>query len=449
MKSMQAGRKRGGKRFLRTAAGAVLILLLGAAFGGGISREVTLEFGMFTGSNWGVENADAFLIIDRAIERFQEKHPHVRIRYTPGIDREDYAEWCAAGLMKGRLPDVFMVLDTDFSQYCSLGALQELDNFMEEDAEFSREEIFSKALDMGRGIDGAQYALPYEVVPTLLFVNKTLLKQEGIEIPDRDWTWEDFYEICRKVTRDTDGDGRINQFGTFNYTWLDAMYASGGTAFDDSGQRVDFTDEHVTESLKFMRRLDQINEGEHVTQEDFDAGNVAFMPLTFAEYRTYKTYLYKIKKYMNFQWDCTTIPARVRGENQSKTDALFIGIGKSSGKKEMAWEFLKELTCSEEGQMDVFRYSQGVPALKRVAGSEEASRIIQGEMGKGEQVISGSFLCDVIENGVTAPKFLPNEQYEQVIGLANTEISEIFEQNKNIESSVKIFQRKVNRYLSK
>ena len=407
-----------------------------------------LEFGMFTGSNWGVENADAFVIIDRAIERFEESHPGVTVRYTSGIEKKDYSEWCAKRLLEGEMPDVFMVLDTDFNQYCSLGILQELNTFIESDPEFQSEEIFQTAMDIGKGMEEIQYALPYEVVPTMLFVNKTLLRQEGIEMPQQDWTWDDFLEICRKVTKDTDGDGRIDQFGTYNYSWQDAMYTSGGSAFDNEKQNVDFSNQYVIESVKFMKELLALNQGENVTQEDFDAGKVAFMPLTFAEYRTYKTYPYKIKKYSNFQWDCTTFPGRTHGENISKVDALLIGINHDSTEKELAWEFLKELVCGYESQLDIFRYSQGVSVLESVARSEKTASIIQEDMDKEEQVISGELLCDVIEHGTITPKYYQYETYEQMISLANTEITEIFEKNKNIESSMKIFQREIRKYLN-
>ena len=428
---------------------AALLFLAGMYFWSRPQAQTQeLEFGMFTGSNWGVENADAFVIIDRAIERFEESHPGVTVRYTSGIEKKDYSEWCAKRLLEGEMPDVFMALDTDFNQYCSLGILQELNTFMESDPEFQSEEIFQTAMDIGKGMEEIQYALPYEVVPTMLFVNKTLLRQEGIEMPQQDWTWDDFLEICRKVTKDTDGDGRIDQFGTYNYSWQDAMYTSGGSAFDNEKQNVDFSNQYVIESVKFMKELLALNQGENVTQEDFDAGKVAFMPLTFAEYRTYKTYPYKIKKYSNFQWDCTTFPGRTHGENISKVDALLIGINHDSTEKELAWEFLKELVCGYESQLDIFRYSQGVSVLESVARSEKAASIIQEDMDKEEQVISGELLCDVIEHGTITPKYYQYETYEQMISLANTEITEIFEKNKNIESSMKIFQREIRKYLN-
>lgn len=411
-------------------------------------KTLVLEFGMFTGSNWEVENADVFVKIDRAIKRFEDDHPGVKVHYTSGIEKKDYSEWCAKRILEGKMPDVFMVLDTDFNQYSSLGILQELNTFMESDLEFQSDDIFTTAMEIGKGNEDIQYALPYEVVPTMLFVNKTLLRQEGIEMPDKEWTWKDFMEICQKVTKDTDGDGRIDQFGTYNYTWQDAMYTSGGSAFDNEQKNVDFSNQYMIDSLKFMKELLALNQGENVTQEDFDAGKVAFMPLTFAEYRTYKTYPYKIKKYTNFQWDCTTFPGRTKGDNVSKVDALLLGINHDSKEKGLAWEFLKELVCGYESQLDIFRYSQGVSVLKSVAQSEEAASIIQEDMDKEEQVISGELLCDVIEHGMITPKYYQYETYEQMISLANTAITEIFEQNSNIESSMKIFQREIRKYLN-
>ena len=43
-------------------------------------KEVVLEFGMFTGSNWDVESSTSFVIIDKAIERVEEEHPLLQRR---------------------------------------------------------------------------------------------------------------------------------------------------------------------------------------------------------------------------------------------------------------------------------------------------------------------------------------------------------------------------------
>ena len=82
-----------------------------------------------------------------------------------------------------------MVLGTDFNQFSSLGVMKNLDELIERDAAFEPDRYFSSAFCTGQ-YGGVQYALPYETVPTLMFVNKTLLTKEGIAMPDQDWTWE-------------------------------------------------------------------------------------------------------------------------------------------------------------------------------------------------------------------------------------------------------------------
>lgn len=406
-------------------------------------KQIVLELGIFTGSNWGVASANSFVIMDKAIAQFEKEHPNVKVHYTSGISKADYSEWCSQKLLEGNLPDLFMVLDGDFNLFCSLNVLKNLDPLINADPDFDQAAFFSAALDIGRDA-GVQYALPYEIVPTLLFVNKSLLAKEKLPMPEEDWTWDDMYAICQKVTKDLNGDGLLDQFGTYNYNWRHAIYTSGGFRMDRNSPSAFFTDHRVLDALKYVKRLNDLNHGQSVTQEEFNQGNVAFMPLTFAEYRTYKTYPYRIKKYTRFQWDCITFPAGSEGENTSKVDALLIGINRHTRKEQLAWELLKQLTSSREMQMDIFRYSQGVSVLKDVTISSEAENLIQEDMDDGEKVISSQLLCQIIESGMIEPK---DHQYEQIMSLADSEVAKILSENKNIDSSMKIFQRNINKYL--
>lgn len=430
------------KIWLSVIALLVLLCGLGAVFRLR-KREIVLEFGMFTGSNWDVANANSFIIIDEAIARFEQEHPGVRIHYYSGVQKEDYSEWFSRKLLAGKEPDVFMVLGTDFNQFSSLGIMKDLNELMERDPEFNEEKYFSSAFRTGQ-YGGVQYALPYETVPTLMFVNKTLLTKEGIKMPDQDWTWEEMYRICEKVTKDFDGDGILDQFGIYNYGWTDAVCSNGGEIFQSDGSECYLTDDRIAESVKYIRQLNELYEGQKVTQEDFNGGNVAFMPLTFAEYRTYKTYPYKIKRYANFRWDCITMPAGSRGENLSQVDTLLMGISSSTKKEKLAWEFLKLLTYDEDIQTEIFRYSQGASVLKAVTQSREMENIVQEDMEEGDTVISGNLLGRVIEEGHIEPQF---KRYEQAKALADSEINKIIENDKTVDSSLKILQREINSYL--
>ena len=435
------------KTSFKQIAGMILVLLICAVAAVSVyikwPRETVLEFGMFTGSNWDVANANSFVIIDKAIERFEQEHPGVKIHYYSGVRKEDYSEWFSRKLLGGEQPDVFMVMGTDFNQFTSLGVMKNLEPLMEKDTEFDPEKYFSSSLATGQYGNG-QYALPYETVPTLMFVNKDLLRQENIQMPDLDWTWGDLYEICKRVTKDGDGDGILDEFGICNYSWMDAVCSNGSEVFREDGRECYLNNENVVESVKFIRQLNDLNQGQKIGQEEFNQGNVAFMPLTFAEYRTYKTYPYKIKRYANFQWDCITMPAGKQGTNCSSVDTLLMGIGAHTDHEKLAWEFLKLLTYDEEIQTDIFRYSQGASVLKAVTESSEAEVIVQQDMEEGDKVISGNLLGRVIEAGHIEPQF---KKYEQAMAMADNEIKIILEEGKTIENSLKILQRTVNEYL--
>ncbi len=408
-------------------------------------ETVTLEFGMFAGSNWGVENANSYVIIDKAIKLFESRHKNVKIHYYSGIIKEDYSEWFSRQVLLGKTPDVFMILANDFEKFAALDIMKNLDPLIQKDNKFRSGDFYSTTLNTGVFKD-KQYALPYETVPTLMFVNKTLLEKEGIQLPDNNWTWNDLYNICVKITKDTDGDKILDQFGTYNYDWLEAVYTNGAKLFDKDGKHADFTDQKVIDAIKFAKQINDINQGQKVIQDDFDSGNVAFMPLLFSDYRTYKTYPYKLKKYANFQWDCITLPAGENGGNISEVSTLLMGISNKSQHEKLAWEFLKLLTYDEDIQMDIFRYSQGSSVLKNVVRSKQAESILREDIDDSDKIIDNSLLSQVIENGITTPKF---DKYEEAISLAQSEVEKIINQNKNIDSTLKIFQRKINQYLKR
>ncbi len=402
-------------------------------------KEVTLELGVFVGSNWGVVNPNSYIILDNAIAEFESENPGVKVHYETGIRRGDYSEWLSEKLITGRLPDAFLILDEDFDKYASLDALQSLDSFMDRDADFDAQAYYKTAMDAGKR-ENRQVAMPYEIVPTLMFVNKSLLVDSNISIPSDEWTWDDFYDICAAITMDADGDGTIDQFGAYNYSWSNAVYSNGAQIFDQNGENAYFNDPRVSDAVKFVKRLNDLNQGYAVLRNDFDEGRVAFMPLSYADYKTYKSYPYKIKKYTSFKWDCIVMPAGPSGDNISEVHTLMMGMSSQSRHKELAWELIKKFTYNESVQRDVFRYSSGASVLKNVTSSQELAKIIQAEMGDEEIVITNWLLSNVIERGAIVPKF---QYYEEAFTIADIEINKMFAEGKSVDSTLKILQHRM------
>lgn len=98
-----------------------------------------------------------------------------------------------------------------------------------------------------------QYGMSTEHEPRGgIFFNKRLLEEAGID-PDEpydlqqsgQWTWEKFEEYCKKLTKDTDNDGEIDQYAmaSFSKTFLPAAVANNDGQFIGREENGHFTNE--------------------------------------------------------------------------------------------------------------------------------------------------------------------------------------------------------------
>lgn len=402
------------------------------------TKRTTVTIGVFSDSYWNVQNGYSYRILDDAIKVFEKQNPDIKVKYESGILKEDYSEWLSEKLLSGNAPDVFYVLSEDFNNLSELGVLNDLASFIEGDKDFDKEAFYSSAYEYGQ-YNGKQHSIPYECAPKLMFVNKTILDNEGLEIPDGNWTWDDFYEICKKVTKDTDGNGTIDQFGVAGYTWEEAFESDGIKLFNQQGTECYMTGSNVEEALSFIERLGNVNCGYNADSRDFDLGNVVFRPMSFSEYRAYKPYPLRVKKYTSFEWECIPMPAGPDGDNISTLDTLSIAMNQNSRNKHLAWELIKVLSYNTKIQSEIFDYSEGVSVLKEVTESDKALQ----QMMYGNS-LNLAILSDAVENAVVVPRF---RNYGEAVAEVDKAVNAILEGNYNISTGQIIWNRKINKYL--
>lgn len=403
------------------------------------NRVIELRLGLFAGSNWNVPQGETYVIIDEVIERFERQHPNVKVTYVSGIKREDYSEWLAEQFLDDEEPDIFFVPAEDFNMYSSMGALMDLTRFFLLDGTFDPKDYYPSAYRYGL-FEGRPYALPRESVLTFMFVNKSLLAREGIEMPANDWTWEDFLDICRKVTRDTDGDGRPDQFGCYDYSWHQAVISNGLNLFREDGKTSYFASERMEETVKFMIELRNIHRNYEVSPKDFDMGRVAFRPFSFAEYRTYKPYPWRIKKYTLFDWDCLKMPAGVPGGNTSVLDTLLVGMSARTNEPELAWNLLKALCYDKTTQEMILRKSQALPTRRDVVMSLEAQEIFQWNALENAAMTSND-ISAVMDGAIMPPKF---KGCAEAMLYADSEITKIIRGEVPFSNALNRLQKEIN-----
>lgn len=424
---------------------AVLLLLVAVwlltGWNPGRQNRKTLTVGVFSDSYWGVQNGYSYQILEDAINRFEEQNQGVQVEYVSGVTKEDYMEWLSEQILQGTAPDIFFLPQENVCEFAEAGALKDLTGMLQKSPDFDSTRYYTSALQAGM-YNGEFYALPYECAPRLMFVNKTILEQEGIAMPDKDWTFANLYTICQKVTKDTDGNGIQDQFGITGYTVEDAFYGNDVMLFNPSGTECSFTGEKVELAITFLERLEETSNGYEVTEKEFDQGKVAFMPMSFSEYRAYKPYPLSVKKYSGFEWDCLPMPAGPDGSNVSRLDTLLVAMNQKSRNQELALKFMEFLTGDEEIQGEIFQYSEGVSVLKNVTESEQTLAQLLSDSGSSAFEIGT--LSDAVENAVVYPGF---DGYAEAMQEVENAVVQILTNEGNISTGQIIYQRKLNAFL--
>ena len=116
---------------------------------------------------------------------------------------------------------------------------------------------------------GRQLALPLDVHPIGLYYNTQLFREAGIVQGDGSArppkSWEEFLTDARKLTRDTDGDGRPDQWGfvfTNQHTnWLTFAGQFGGGILTPDGKACAMDS---PQSLQAIRRMHDLIDKYHV-----------------------------------------------------------------------------------------------------------------------------------------------------------------------------------------
>lgn len=356
------------------------------------SQVQVLRIGLYAGSSWDVPNASNNRALERAIQAFEKAHPQVQVVYETGIPKDTYTDWLSDQIVQGQQPDAFLLPSQDFKLLARLGALEPLSGYIG-DGELP---YYPISLEAGHYRE-EQYALPLESNPILMCINKDLLQREGIALPEEGWTLEDFYRICQQVTRDTDGDGQVDQFGSVDYSWQEAFLAYGGQLTDGTDKRQ--VREKLKESMVFLSQLKALNGSYQVTARDFDEGKVAFYPMSLADYRTYKPYPYHVAKYSSFSWTCLALPVADETRAATPVDTSLLAISSLSSNKSLAYELIAFLTQDRSNQQTLFEQSQGLSVLPQVLQSERSADLFK-EDDFGEDALDGQRLNQIMEKAV-------------------------------------------------
>ncbi|MCA9428615.1 MAG: sugar ABC transporter substrate-binding protein, partial [Candidatus Omnitrophica bacterium] len=175
---------------------------------------VQISFGSF-GSPQQVD------VYREIIRRFEEENPNIRVDLcTPSSGA--YFQKLKTEMAARIAPDVTWVDVSAFYSFADKNVFRPLEEFARNDPEFHREDYFEGIIQAFTH-EGELYALPKSCGSMVLFYNQDHFDEAGIPYPDETWTWDRMVEECAKLTRDTDGDGRVDRYALAPLDLLDLL----------------------------------------------------------------------------------------------------------------------------------------------------------------------------------------------------------------------------------
>jgi ABC-type sugar transport system permease subunit/ABC-type glycerol-3-phosphate transport system substrate-binding protein len=174
----------------------------------------------------------------KAIDAFQNRYPNIEILYEPNPGVQ-YEEKILTAMAADEPPDVFLLDSKLIPTFTNKKVLLDLASYVYE-LNIDTTQWFPNVTNIARK-GSALYAFPKGFTPLMMFYNKRLFREAGIPYPAESWTWTDYRAIAEKLTRDTNGDGTPDQYGTaftnYYYFWIVWVWGSGGDVVDASGTR--------------------------------------------------------------------------------------------------------------------------------------------------------------------------------------------------------------------
>lgn len=182
-----------------------LTLSIGAPVRSG--AVVTLRF-----SNWHLVETVWGRSLREAINVFESQNSGIKITPEPisyGEKEPRYQTECAAR----RMPDVVKLHNFSLTMFFELGCAADLTPFIQREGGQRFLKAWYETPLRTLTHQGKVMAMPGDFMSMVVIYNRELFRAAGLDPnrPPRNWT--EFLDYAKRLTRDTDADGRIDQWG--------------------------------------------------------------------------------------------------------------------------------------------------------------------------------------------------------------------------------------------
>jgi len=303
---------------------------------------------------------------------FETQFPdiHVELRHIP--NQKEYRQRLATEFAGGSPSNVVLLNYRRFATFADEGGLEPMGPYLESSELIHEEDFYPVTLQSFQYKDQL-WCIPQNLSSLVVYYNRDLFDNAGLDYPADDWTWSDFLHAARVLTQDLDDDGRIDQYGAGIspklFRLAPFVWQNGGDIVDDPVTPTRLTLDTPAARTAFEWFVN-LQTKEHVVPdaaaETAEPSENRFLNGRLGMYFNSRRGTPTYRTITNFSWDIAPLPRNVQPAGILHSDAYCMTAATED--KEAAWTFI-EFANSPAGQTIVAQSGRTVPSLISVAES--------------------------------------------------------------------------------
>ena len=420
-------------------------------------EPVTLVFG-----DWHLTEPHWEAALIEAFEVFEAEYPHISIE----LDYVSYGEKetkYTTEIEAGMGPDVFHLHGYSLASFIEKRYLYDITTFINaEEGVYGGDFLtpwFPQTLELMQD-EGRYYALPGDFMSMVLYYNKNLFEEAGLDPAAPPATWDEFVEYATALTRDRDGDGQIDTwgFGTigaispgFELRFTPILFSHGGDYLTPDSKCSALNTPEAAEAFKFFVELATVH-------EVIPPGVTAENPGTVRQAMANEA----IAMLLGSGWtppivdtnnpdlgaldvlQAAPVPVKAGLQPEFRTTAWISAwmINPNTKHPEEAWELVKFIT-SKEMEEKWFDDANVLSSRRDVSGG------LEDEGVEGYDTLLGDKFAEVIAAQRAYAKFVPQlKEWPQIIEAVNTAAQEGVTGAKSADQALEDAYDQINEVLS-
>ncbi|WP_138309319.1 MULTISPECIES: sugar ABC transporter substrate-binding protein [unclassified Clostridium] len=154
-------------------------------------------------------------------EEFMKENPDIKVEIQAIASGDIYTKLAAMATSPDDLPTIFFTSADQIPTLYDLGLTEDLSKWMDKEVV---DGLANGVMDACT-IDGQMTYYPVAVQPQAVIYRIDRFEEAGLKVPS---TWDEFVDCAKALTKDTDGDGQVDQWG---FSMVGSNNSSGQSRF--------------------------------------------------------------------------------------------------------------------------------------------------------------------------------------------------------------------------